>query len=302
MSAAPIDGPMLEIPFSDADFHAVAGLAQARFGLNLSPSKKPLVRSRLAKRLRLRGIDSYGAYLALIDLPEEGAERQALVTALTTNVTSFFREAHHFDTLRAECLAPRADAIAAGQRLRLWSAGCSSGQEAYSIAMVVRDLLPEAARQDLRILATDIDPQIVARARRGSYAAEEAASIPAIHRRRWVESAAEEGRVTMAEPLRRLITFAELNLMEPWPFHGPFDAIFCRNVAIYFNKETQQRLWQRFARMLVPGGHLFIGHSERVTGPAAEALRPVGITSYQRAPETAKDPAPGPGPGPGPAD
>ncbi|WP_430523026.1 CheR family methyltransferase [Ponticoccus litoralis] len=157
--------------------------------------------------------------------------------------------------------------------------------------MSVLDQFPDAANLDLRILATDIDPQIVDRARAGSYPGEEAAGIPAPYQAKWVRRSDDGGRLTMGEPLRQLITFAELNLMDPWPFKGPFDVIFCRNVAIYFNQQTQQNLWQRFCQMLIPGGYLFIGHSERITGPATQDLSGVGITSYRKRPGPSGAPA-----------
>ncbi|WP_418591826.1 CheR family methyltransferase [Ponticoccus sp. (in: a-proteobacteria)] len=284
MTSVPRDAAATEIAFSDADFRAIAAIAQERFGLNLAESKKPLVYSRLSKRLKARNLNGFPDYLKLLEQPEETDERQELISALTTNVTSFFRETHHFETLASECLPALAAGARSGQRIRLWSAGCSSGQEPYSIAMSVLDQFPDAANLDLRILATDIDPQIVDRARTGSYPGEEAAGIPAPYQAKWVRRSGDGGRLTMGEPLRQLITFAELNLMDLWPFKGPFDVIFCRNVAIYFNQQTQQNLWQRFCQMLIPGGYLFIGHSERITGPATQDLSGVGITSYRKRP------------------
>ncbi|MBP0481389.1 CheR family methyltransferase [Sagittula salina] len=269
-----------EIPFSDADFRAIADLAQTEFGLNLAESKKPLVYSRLSKRLKARQVGSFQSYLTLLNQKEENAERLELISALTTNVTSFFREKHHFDMLRDEAIPRMIQNVKAGQRVRIWSAGCSSGQEPYSIAMTLLEKIPDAARHNVKILATDIDPKIVERARNGQYPLEEATGIPDTMRKAQVVPVADQDFRIGEEP-RKLITFAELNLMDAWPFKGPFDAIFCRNVAIYFNQETQQRLWERFREMLVPDGFLFIGHSERVTGPATHSLSGVGITSYR---------------------
>lgn len=271
------------IPFSDADFDALAQLARREFGLSLAPSKKPLVYSRLSRRLKDRAVDSFPAYLDLVSRPEEGNEKQELISALTTNVTSFFREEHHFKTLKADCLSPLQDVAERGRRIRLWSAGCSSGQEAYCMAMTALDSLPPPARQDLRILATDIDPQIIQKARNGLYSAKEVQSVPAAYASKWIQTdAAHPGQVSMHKDLRDLIAFGELNLIAAWPFQGPFDAIFCRNVAIYFDQETQQTLWQRFCDMLHPGGFLFIGHSERVSGSALSQLEAAGVTSYRK--------------------
>ncbi|MFW2545584.1 CheR family methyltransferase [Primorskyibacter sp. 2E107] len=271
------------VPFSDADFQALAALAHREFGLSLAQSKKPLVYSRLSRRLKAREINSFPAYLDLLGKREENAERLELISALTTNVTSFFRENHHFETLRTDSLPASIERARNGKRLRIWSAGCSSGQEPYSIAMTILDMMPEAPRHNVKILATDIDPQIVAKAKAGRYPAEEAGSIPDGFRKKWVKlEDSGTGQISMSQDLQKLITFAELNLIADWPIKGPFDAVFCRNVAIYFDQDTQKRLWQRFSELLAPGGFLFIGHSERVTGPASATLRGVGITSYQK--------------------
>ena len=281
MTIAPADLGPREFSFTDDDFRALARLARAEFGLSLSESKKPLVYSRLARRLRARNIARFQDYMDLLGKSDEAEERLELISALTTNVTSFFREKHHFETLRSQ-LAP---ALEKQSRVRIWSAGCSSGQEPFSIAMTLLDVLPESARTNARILATDIDPAVVRRARAGQYPREEAESIPPDLRKSWTKPVAgPSGTFEMNDQTRKLISFAELNLIEPWPFHGPFDAIFCRNVAIYFDQETQQTLWNRFAEMLREGGFLFIGHSERVTGPALQALTTAGVTTYRKKP------------------
>ncbi len=283
----------VEHQLKDSDFDALARLARREFGLSLAVSKKPLVASRLSRRLRARRLAAFQDYLQLLDNPAEADERLELISALTTNVTSFFREAHHFETLRTEILPELVNRTSTRRRVRLWSAGCSSGQEAFSIAMTLLDAWPEAPQQDVRILATDIDPKIVARARQASYPAADGDTIPARLRRFWTVSGQggntqgsdAQGRVS--DEVRSLVTFAELNLVGDWPFRGQFDAIFCRNVAIYFDKETQQRLWQRLAERLTPGGLLCIGHSERVTGPALDQLQSQGITSYRKRPAAA---------------
>lgn len=270
-----------DIPFSDADFRAIADLALEKFGLTLAESKKPLVYSRLARRLKSRQVGSFSDYLSLLKRTNEEEERLELISALTTNVTSFFRENHHFETLQQTLSQGLADKARNGGRLRIWSAGCSSGQEPYSIAMTLLEAEPEIHTRDVRILATDIDPKVVSKARVGIYAAEDVAGIPAHLRKKWMfATTPDEKNYSPSQTLTSMITFNELNLMNEWPFKGPFDAIFCRNVAIYFGPETQQRLWKRMCDILTPGGFLFIGHSERVTGPALTQLSGVGITSY----------------------
>ncbi len=291
MSTPPPGAFTRDIPFSDADFRAIAELAQARFGLSLADSKKPLVYSRLSRRLKSRQVASFADYLMLLNKRDEEQERLELISALTTNVTSFFREKHHFDTLRDALAGELGQRARAGGRVRIWSAGCSSGQEPYSIAMTVLEAIPEAARLDLRILATDIDPKVVEKARAADYPVEEISGIPANLRGKWLSgSGGDAARYTLSEELRRLITFNELNLVNPWPIKGPFDVIFCRNVAIYFSQQTQQTLWQRFSAILPPGGLLFIGHSERVTGPALAEVAGIGITSYRKLQGAAKPP------------
>lgn len=281
MNLSRANAKISDIPFNDADFKAIASLAQNEFGLNLSESKKPLVYSRLSKRLKARNLTYFPDYLNLLEQPEEESERLELISALTTNVTSFFRESHHFETLHDECIPKFIDKISQGERIRLWSAGCSSGQEAYSIAMTILSKIPDARNRNIKILATDIDPKIIEKAKTGHYNAEEKTSIPVPLYSKWVKPH-RQSEIEITAEARSLVTFAELNLMSKWPFAGPFDVIFCRNVAIYFNQPTQQKLWCRFSNMLADNGHLFIGHSERVTGPASSQLTGVGITSYQK--------------------
>lgn len=268
-----------DLRFTDADFAAIARRAQADFGLYLPDSKKDLVYSRLSKRLRQLGLQDFRSYCALLEGPEAGDERTQMLSALTTNVTQFFREAHHFQMLRDAVLPTLVKAAREKRRVRIWSAGCSAGQEPYSLAFTVLELCPEAGKLDIRILATDVDPQILARAEAGIYPAEERKALPEAARRL---TDPVEGGFSIGAKARELVRFGELNLMLDWPMRGSFDIIFCRNVAIYFDKPTQARLWQRFAGLIPAGGHLFIGHSERVAGPAEAAFRSIGVTAYQR--------------------
>lgn len=265
--------------FSDQDFAVIARLAHEDFGLHLTEVKKDLVYSRLTKRLRQLGLADFASYCRRLQGEDAGPERMQMLTALTTNVTHFFREEHHFTTLRDTVLPPLIRAARAGRRVRLWSAGCSAGQEPYSMALSLLEICPDAASLDIRILATDVDPVIVARAKAGTYDHDEVKSLPGQIREKHLTEAGA-GRFAIGPRPRELIRFAELNLMADWPFSGPFDAIFCRNVAIYFDKHTQARLWQRYAGLLAPGGYLFIGHSERLSGPAAARFRPAGVTAY----------------------
>lgn len=267
--------------FSDAEFRRVASYAQREFGLVLQENKKQVVQSRITRLLQEFRCTDIASFCSRLESGDFQAEREAFVTALTTNVTSFFREAHHFDIFAENLLKPSLSGLRSGQRLRVWSAGCSAGQEPGSVAMRILDLLPDAAKLNIRILATDIDPAILAKARAAIYPEEEARSIPPAFRKSFITTSAA-GHFSPDPCVTGLIRFAELNLVGDWPMRGPFDAIFCRNVAIYFDKPTQARLWSRFAALLRPGGLLFIGHSERVSGPAMNQLVSAGITTYRR--------------------
>lgn len=266
-----------EFAFTQRDFRTIAALLYEDSGIHLQEAKATLVYSRLAKRLRDLKMESFSDYCDLIRSQAGAEERARLLSALTTNVTRFFREPHHFDRLRAQIrshLGPRARA---GGRVRLWSAGCSLGHEPYSMAMTVLSELPEATQLDVRILATDIDPQVITRARQGEYGADDVRPVPADMATRFLEVSGKDAR--MAESLKRLISFGVLNLHAEWPMKGRFDAIFCRNVAIYFDDETQQRLWGRFAERMSPDGLLYIGHSERAE---IACLEPEGMTVYRQ--------------------
>lgn len=266
-----------EFPFTTADFRAIADLLYKASGIHLADAKATLVYSRIAKRVRKLGLDSFRAYCDLLRSDPDHPEHAAMLSALTTNVTRFFREPHHFEHMAAELLPPLLARAKAGGRVRLWSAGCSAGHEPYTMAMTLLDALPDAARHDVRILATDIDPLVVDHARRGVYNNGDVEPIaPGLRSKFLTKDGTASWKVTPA--LAEIITFGTLNLMEPWPMKGKFDAIFCRNVAIYFDEPTQMRLFSRFAEHLMPDGRLYIGHSERSLVPE---LVSAGLTIYR---------------------
>ena len=275
-----VDG---EFAFTAADFRRIAAMLHGDAGIALPESKATLVYSRLAKRLRALGLSSFKDYCALVSETEGLDERQRMLSALTTNVTRFFREPHHFDHLHTQMLGPLLERARAGGRVRLWSAACSSGQEPYSMAMTVLAAAPDAHRLNIKILATDIDPTVVQEAIEGVYGETAMAGLPREQRARWFEAVNDRGEPAWraSEALRAMISFRELNLIGDWPMSGRFDAIFCRNVVIYFEDATQERVWSRFPPLMQPGAALYIGHSERVTGPAAASLAPAGITTYR---------------------
>lgn len=264
---------------SVSEFSAIAEYAKQTFGLHLPDSKREMVFARLIKRLRRVGINDFATYLAYVKQEANAQERSEFLSSLTTNVTQFFRENHHFEYLRNTALPPLIAKARIGHRIRIWSAGCSAGQEAYSLAMTMLDICPEARQLDIKILATDIDPRILETAKAGRYPIDERAAIPQ-HMHKLANSPTEPGFFLMGDEVRELISFAELNLIADWPMRGTFDVIFCRNVAIYFDAETQSRLWGRFTNQLSDGGYLMIGHSERLSGAATQLLRNIGITAY----------------------
>jgi chemotaxis protein methyltransferase CheR len=270
-----------EFTLTERDFRAIAGMLRQDAGITLPDGKTTLVYSRLAKRLRALGLPGFSDYVALLQHPEGAEERQNMMRALTTNVTRFFREPHHFEHLRTAVLPPLLAAAKAGGRVRLWSAACSNGQEPYSLGLTILDLMPNAADLDVRILASDIDTDMVMAGRAGHYDAEALTPVPAPLRSRWFRPAADG--LEAGPELRRLVQFRELNLVGgAWPMRSGFDAIMCRNVAIYFDADTQAQVWSRFAPLLAPGAHLYIGHSERLSGPAAAGFVPAGTTIYRR--------------------
>jgi chemotaxis protein methyltransferase CheR len=281
IAAGPIESNPDGFTLTDQDFESIADFAYKHFGLSMSSSKKPLVSARLARQLRQQNVVNFKEYLGRLNGPNSYEERNNLLSLLTTNVTHFFREPHHFETLRNDVLPQLIEKARNGGRVRIWSAGCSKGPEPFTMAMIIHKMCPDIGRFDFKILGTDIDPQVVQFAKAAKYPQEDIEQIPSEYRS-LVPKMDADGR--MPENLRSMITFGVLNLIEPFPFKGKFDAIFCRNVAIYFDTPTQQKVWQAFQQNLNPGGYLFIGHSERMSGPAEAKLKTSGITTYINTP------------------
>lgn len=240
-------------------FNKISDLVYRICGINLKQGKEALVRARLMKRLRSVGVERVEDYLALIDSDQGAAEMACLIDVMTTNKTSFFREIEHFHFLREQVLPGWTES-----RVRLWSAACSSGEEPYSLGMLLCEHLSGLEDRDVRILATDISRQMLSKARRAIYPESVAADLKGTAYRKYLSAArngAEQG-CEIDPRVRQLVHFAHLNLMEAWPMKGLFQVIFCRNVMIYFDRPTVQRLVNRFWDYLAPGGYLFVGHSE----------------------------------------
>lgn len=271
-------GPVL----GDAEFEFIRHVIGENAGIVLGPNKRQLVQGRLARRLRELGLATYEAYCEHVrnSGPEELV---GLINAITTNVTSFFRENHHFEALASYMIPEALKRNQQTRRLRIWSAGCSTGEEPYCIAMVLSEGLPSAERWDAKILATDIDSDVIATAQQGIYPADRLSSIPEARLRRCFRRGvgANAGRAMVQPDVARFITFRTLNLLQSWPMSGPFDIIFCRNVMIYFDQVTRERLVSRFASLLAPGGYLCLGHSESMHGGTAP-FQLVGKTIYRK--------------------
>jgi chemotaxis protein methyltransferase CheR len=271
-------GPQL----GDAEFDFIRHVVGENAGIVLGPNKRQLVQGRLARRLRELALPSYESYCEY--LRDAGPEELVgLINAITTNVTSFYRENHHFEALSSYMLPEAMKRNSASRRIRIWSAGCSTGEEPHCLAMVAAEVLPSSPRYDFKILATDIDSDVVAAATAGIYPIDRMSTVSPERLKRFFQkgSGQHEGCAVAKQDLKSMITFRALNLLHTWPMKGPFDVIFCRNVMIYFDQPTREKLVNRFSEMLVPGGYLCIGHSESIHAGSAP-FKLVGKTIYRR--------------------
>jgi chemotaxis protein methyltransferase CheR len=271
-----------EFVLSDADFNRICELVREQSGIALTEAKRQMVYGRLVRRLRALRLAGFGEYVQLLQRGDQ-VELQEFTNAITTNLTSFFREIHHFEYLADELLPAIAERVRATGRLRIWSSACSTGEEPYSIAMVLREQRELLGRADTKILATDLDSNVLATAAAGTYPTERVQQVSA---KRVAEffapgSGTRQGTVQVSPSLQQLITFKQLNLMHEWPMRGPLDAIFCRNVVIYFDIETKRALFERMARLQPPGSILFLGHSENLYR-ISEQYELIGRTIYRR--------------------
>ena len=259
-----------DVTLSEKDFRRISDMVYEHCGINLHTGKKELVRARLAKHLRARNFKTFPAYLKYVLADKTGNEFSILIDALSTNLTSFFREGQHFEFLRENFLPLMLERKRKNRnfRMRGWSAGCSSGEEPYSIAITLLEAVQGKGRWDIKVLATDISTRMLETAKRGVYDKERIAPVPKIQRNKYlIQHYRNEGKVfEVSRGLRDVVIFKYLNLMKNWPIKGHLDFIFCRNVMIYFDKPTQQNLITRYWDLLDSGGVLFTGHSESLTG------------------------------------
>jgi chemotaxis protein methyltransferase CheR len=276
------------VAISEEEFELLRRLIHAHAGITLAPWKRDLVRARLTRRLRELELETFAEYHTRLLADASGDELMHFINAMTTNKTEFFREGHHFDYLRSTWLPSRGPCRrATDRRLRFWSAGCSTGEEPYSLALTLLAALDGAGGWDVRILASDIDTEVLAHAAEGIYPREQLGAVPEAMLPRFFlrGTGAQEGLVKLKPAVRSLIAFRRINFMEePWPIRTRFEAIFCRNVLIYFDRATQQRILQRLVQQLADDGLLFLGHAESVHGLVA-GLVPVAATVYRRVSE-----------------
>ncbi len=253
---------MLSPELNEEQFQRISELVYRHCGINLKNGKESLVKARLLKRFRAIGMDSFDSYLKMIDSKSGEKELEKMIDIMTTNKTSFFREIEHFRFLEETVFPSLND-----NRVRFWSAACSSGEEPYSLAMVLRENFVNIDRKDVLILATDISRRMLEKGQKALYPAEAVKDLPALYLQKYfVKQQDRAGAYLVSENVKSLVRLACLNLMDPWPMKGPFNVIFCRNVMIYFDRTTQQRLINRFWELLEPGGYLFVGHSEGLSG------------------------------------
>jgi len=268
-----------EVPFTQADFNRVRSILRDYAGITLADHKQDMAYNRLVRRLRALNLDSFSSYFQHLGAHEE--EFSHFINAMTTNLTSFFREKHHFDFLSQDLLP--ALEKAGKRQVRGWSAGCSIGEEIYSIAIALKESRVDSRGWDIELHATDIDSTVLETAQQGVYSLERVKVLPTDVKRRWfLRGKGEQAGKAMVRPeLKQMINFHRLNLMKQWDVPDGLDFVFCRNVMIYFDSETQARLLDRMAGVIKPGGYLFVGHSEspyRLT----DRFRLIGKTIYQR--------------------
>jgi chemotaxis protein methyltransferase CheR len=274
-----------EFEYTDSDYYRLSELAQKYAGINFMEAKRELVYGRLQKRVRSHNMKSFKQYCDYLEADESSDEMRHFINAITTNVTSFFRENHHFEYLQnvilPEIVLKNDDA--SKRTLRIWSAGCSSGKEPYSIAMVLRECIPDIDSWDARILATDLDSDILSIAKQGVYPADQIDGISPERRKRWFKrgQGANADTVRVDSAVRDLVHFRQLNLIDDWPMKGLFDCVFYRNVAIYFSRKSQIQIVDRIANYIKSGGYLIVGHSESLFG-VTKRFESIGHTIYRK--------------------
>jgi chemotaxis protein methyltransferase CheR len=277
-----MSGHEREFKFTEDNFQAIRRFVNEHTGIVLTDAKKNMVYGRLSKRIRKGNFNTFDDFVWAI---ENGnvEEQEFLINAITTNLTAFFREKHHFEFLASTAIPEIIEKNWASKRIRIWSAGCSTGEEPYSLAITLRETIPNIDQWDVKILATDLDANVIAHGKRGVYTEERIAGLSDQRKETWFKSGSgdNKGLVKVSPVLQNMITFKRLNLLHEWPMKGIFDAMFCRNVIIYFDKPTQKVLFDRYADILAPKSYICIGHSESLYGVSSK-FESLGRTIYQR--------------------
>ena len=283
-SAALAQPQLTDVTLTRDDMGFISKLVYEHAGIVIREHKEAMTRGRLARRVKALGLNSVAEYCAYLKTPQAADEIPELINAVTTNHTSFGRERHHCDH-RLKDVLPRLVQERAGRRgrIRIWCSAASSGEEPYSIAAVSRDVLGNRSDVDFKILATDIDTDILAKAEAAIYSPDQFDRLPSDVKPLLKLENSSRGEARISDDLRRMIAFKRLNLIERWPMSGPFDVIFCRNVFIYFDTQTKASILDRFVTLLAPGGFLYLGHSESLPQPHPQ-LRLIGRTIYERLP------------------
>ena len=268
-----------EFPMSQSNFDTIKTIAYDISGITLGSHKKNLVYNRLSRRIRERGLTGFDQYCQLLGVPNNN-EMTDFINAITTNLTSFFRENHHFDYLQETVFPELLKSKSTSKSIRIWSAGCSTGEEPYTISMCLNEKMPVES-WNIKVLASDLDTEVVEHGKTGVYSADRVDDIEFQRKKRWFQKS-PQGKVVKVKPeLQKIVSFMPLNLLQDWPMKGKFDIIFCRNVVIYFDKETQKKLFDRFADMLTPNGYLFIGNSETLNR-ISDRFESLGKTIYRK--------------------
>jgi chemotaxis protein methyltransferase CheR len=278
-----IQGVEREFEFTDDDFRFIVKLVKDKVGIKLGDHKRDMIYGRIARRLRALKLKTFKEYCEFLSSGEAGNEVVDFVNAVTTNLTKFFREEHHFEHLREVSIPAAIGANTETKKIRIWSAGCSTGMEPYSIAMVLLTIIKQKnlSNWDIKILATDIDTNVLAKAQSGNYTDHDIENVPVRYREAFIDVDHKAGTAKMSQELKNLISFKQLNLMESLPFKGPFDIIFCRNVVIYFDKPTQKILFNKYADVMRKDSYLYIGHSESLHN-ISDRFELIGKTTYKK--------------------
>jgi len=272
-----------EFQYSLENFQYLKTVANQRSGIVVEDDKFDMFYSRIARRVRSLGLKSFDAYCDLIKNEKEGVEVLELINSITTNLTAFFREKHHFEFMHDVAIPEAIERNHATKQLRIWSAGCSTGEEPYSLAMTLIETIPDIDQWNIQILATDIDSNVLNKASNGIYAADLVKDISKERLKRFFQKgkAAKLSKVRVKDLVKKYIKFGKFNLIDDWEMPNQFDVIFCRNVIIYFDKETKRQLISQYAKTVVKGGYLCIGHSESLYR-MSDDFDLIGKTVYQR--------------------